>query len=369
MNGIKIFLAAFFLAIVGWPAVVKAESTPLFYEGIRPLGMGGAFTAVANGENGMFYNPAGLLNHGEKSTFEITLPTMEVGTNLIDIVQDGIDLSKQSNNEAEELTHTTNFVNKWLGERFYLKTSLFPNLIFQRSAIGLLAQTTVQGAIHNPLSSSVIDVAATGDVALLLSYARPITVRAYPLNAGVTFKGVRRYTYNREYTIRELIVEKIDASKDLKEGTGVAMDVGFLYPMEGLLKSRYFKSIAFKPSVGLSLQNIIGGDLGEAGKLPFQANLGVSLKQGGLILAADMVDLTRNIGKDNDFGKRLHMGAEYQFPYIFTFRTGLYQGYPSFGTTINLWIIHLSYAYYVEEIGAFAGQQPDPHHVVRLSLF
>jgi hypothetical protein len=331
--------------------------------------MGGAFTAVANGENGMFYNPAGLLNHGDRSTFEIALPTFEVGTNLIDIVQDGIDVSKQSNNEAEELARTTDFVNKWLGERFYLKTSLFPNLIFQRFGMGVLAQSTLQGAIHNPLSSSVIDVAVTGDLALLLSYARPITVRAYPLSTGVTLKGVKRYTYDREYTIRELTVEKLDPSKDLKEGTGVAMDVGFLYPLEGQLKSKYFKFVALKPSVGLSLQNIVGGDLGEAGKLPFQANLGVALKQGRLILAADMVDLTRNIGTDNDFGKRLHMGAEYQFPYILTLRTGLYQGYPSFGTTINLWIIHLSYAYYVEEIGAFAGQNPDPHHVVRLSLF
>src|SRR3990170_3935872 len=47
---------------VGLDAAAWAEPLPLFYQGVRPLGMGGAFTAVADDENAMFYNPAGLNN-------------------------------------------------------------------------------------------------------------------------------------------------------------------------------------------------------------------------------------------------------------------------------------------------------------------
>ena len=38
------------------------EQNPFLYQGTIPLGMGGAFTAVADDENAVFYNPAGLDN-------------------------------------------------------------------------------------------------------------------------------------------------------------------------------------------------------------------------------------------------------------------------------------------------------------------
>ncbi len=39
---------------------VHAEEFPSIYRGIRPLGMGNAFITVADDENTLFYNPAGL---------------------------------------------------------------------------------------------------------------------------------------------------------------------------------------------------------------------------------------------------------------------------------------------------------------------
>jgi hypothetical protein len=38
----------------------NAAPYPTFYRGVRPLGMGGAFTALADDENALYYNPAGL---------------------------------------------------------------------------------------------------------------------------------------------------------------------------------------------------------------------------------------------------------------------------------------------------------------------
>ncbi|HLB95273.1 MAG TPA: hypothetical protein VJK28_03760, partial [Nitrospiria bacterium] len=66
--------------------------------------------------------------------------------------------------------------------------------------------------------------------------------------------------------------------------------------------------------------------------------------------------------------KRLHLGVEYQLPTIFAFRAGFNQGYFSFGATADVWILKLAYAYYIEEIGAYAGQQPNRRHAAQLSL-
>ena len=363
------------LAVLSEPADAHAEEIPLFYQGIRPLGMGGAFTAVADDENAIFYNPAGLLQKKGKGNFDIILPilsTLEIGGNSTDLIKDVLDISKLSN-DSEKSDRAISLVNKFLGEQFYLKTSFFPNFTYHNFGVGLLAQGAISATLHNPISSNAVEAKGQGDIAMLFSYARPVEVKKSPVFVGVTAKGVKRYFFDAAYSLRELTEETIDPEASLKEGTGAALDIGFLYPMSGVLASPLIKSMALQPTLGLSLQNIVGGDLGGAGEIPFQANLGVAFKQkvkrGALLLAADIVDLTHNVGDDNDFPKRLHMGLEYQLPRILVLRTGLYQGYPSFGADIDLWLIHFTYAYYVEEIGAFTGQIPDPRHVIKIALF
>jgi hypothetical protein len=57
---IAIGLVAVFLAI---PALGQAQTTVSVFDvdtGVRPLGMGGAFAGLADDENSLFYNPAGL---------------------------------------------------------------------------------------------------------------------------------------------------------------------------------------------------------------------------------------------------------------------------------------------------------------------
>ena len=363
------------ITLLVFPMLVQAEEIPLFYKGIRPLGMGGAFTAVADDENAIFYNPAGLLQEKGRESFEILPPllsTFEIGSNLVDRVQEVKQIASLPVG-AEKTNRFIDLVGGLFGDSFHLKTSFFPNIIYDRVGVGFLAQADVSGTIHNPLASNAIEGYGKGDLALLVSYARPVEVKTFPIYTGLTVKGVNRHVIDRSYTLREITETKLQLEDDIKEGTGMALDVGLLYPMEGFLVSSFFKSVALKPTIGLSLQNIVGGDMGDAGKLPFQANLGVALEQkvkrGDLLFAADIVDMTYNLGTDNDFVKRLHIGMEYRFPYILTLRTGLYQGNPSFGTAIDLWVIHFVYAYYVEEIGAFSGQISDPRHVIKFSFF
>ncbi|MBI3597939.1 MAG: hypothetical protein HY201_00540 [Nitrospirae bacterium] len=344
------------------PSFVQADEIPLFYEGIRPLGMGGAFTAVADDGNAIFYNPAGLNQIKGFGRFDIINLTVELNKNALDLIKDAKEISDISD-PNENSDKAIDLINKNIGERFHLKAALFPHIVFHNFGFGILAQGVLNGAIHNPLASNTLEVRGTADLAVMTAGAYRFKVKGRPLILGLTAKAINRNKLDKEtYTTREIIDGEFKIQKELNPENGFALDVGALYPIP----------IFLNPTVGLSLQNIVGGDLGDAGKLPPQVNLGVALRPeigfGKVVIAADWVDVAQQVGTDKDIAKRLHAGVEYQFPVILTLRAGLAQGYPSFGTTFSLWLVRFSYAYYISEIGAFAGQQPDPRHVVQLSV-
>ncbi len=53
----KTLIIVFLLSVV---SVLSAYEIPFIMKGVRPMGMGGAFTAVADDQNSLFYNTAGL---------------------------------------------------------------------------------------------------------------------------------------------------------------------------------------------------------------------------------------------------------------------------------------------------------------------
>ena len=89
-----------------------------------------------------------------------------------------------------------------------------------------------------------------------------------------------------------------------------------------------------------------------------------------LVGAADYLDVTKNLGDgdDDDMYKRLHFGVEGRLAKILSLRAGLYQGYTSFGATVDFKLLKIDYATYAEEIGAAAGDSEDRRHAVQVSL-
>ena len=341
--------------------VLLAEELPVFYKGIRPLGMGGAFTAVADDENAMFYNPAGMNNIEGFGGAEILNPYVELSQDTIDFVRDIQDVSDASGPEQTELA--ADLLDKWIGEHLHLRTGVFPNVTFHNFGVGVLAQGFFDGEVHSPLGSNTLEVRGGYDVALVVSGAYRFEVKESPLQVGITGKIINRQLLDQRYTTRELVeADGIDLKDDLETGTGFGVDLGAIYALP----------VYLEPTVGLVIQNIGDTDLGDAGEVEQRINLGVAVRPplsfGTAVVAFDIVDLARESGTDEDWGKRLHFGVEYQFPVILSLRTGVYQGYYSLGATVDFWIAEFSYAYYIEEIGAYAGQDPDRRHMVQLSL-
>lgn len=354
---------AAFAVMWGWSLpCVLAEPLPLFYQGIRPLGMGGAFTAVADDENAMFYNPAGLNRIKGYGRFELLNPTVEVSTKTIEFFQDLQDVA-DAQTDSEQATLATDFLDRWLGEHVHMRGAVFPNLTVHNFGIGVLGQGVFDGEVHNPAGSNALRVRAGYDVAGLVSGAMGFSPAGSALRVGLTGKFIRRELLDQSYTVNDLVQQDgIDLDRDSVDGSGFGLDLGVMLGLP----------LPLKPSVGVTVQNMGDVDLGDAGELPQQINMGVALQPslpfGTLTLAADLVDITTELGTDSDMGKRLHTGAELKFPAVFSVRAGLNQGYLTAGATIDLRILKLAYAYAIEEVGAFAGQTADRRHVAQLSL-
>lgn len=340
----------------------SADPLPLFYQGIRPMGMGGAFTAVADDENAMFYNPAGLNAIKGFGRFELLNPLAETTTDTVEFVGDLRDVA-DADTDAEQAALATELLDKWLGEQFHARASVFPNLTLQNFGIGVLGQAVFDGEVHNPAGSNTLQVRSSSDLAGLVSGAIGFSPAGTTLRLGVTGKFVRRELLDQSYTANDLVQQDgIDLDRDLQDGSGFGFDAGVIWGLP----------LPLNPAVGVTVQNIGDVDLGDAGTLPQQVNAGVALRPslpfGTLTLAADMLDVTKEVGTDDDTAKRLHMGAEFALPTVLSLRTGLNQGYFSAGATIDLRVLKLAYAYSIEEVGAFAGQTPDRRHVAQVSL-
>lgn len=353
--------AAAALLAVGFWGTVQAKEYPALYRGIRPLGMGNAFTAVAQGHDALFYNPAGLSNISTLS-FGVLNPMVEISDKITDIQSDIDDTDMDDSGEVADL------LREYVGEHQHAKTGLYPYVGFNIADYGVMisgiGQASIDAEAHNPTwpemhTDIVVDYGILAGAGAKLPF--------FDLRVGAALKLLHRESLEQVYTAADIADDDFEdrIEDDLKSGSGVSLDVGVLYTLP------YFKDVV-KTDVALAVQNIPKMDFGDARDAKTQANIGVAVEKQfakfSLIGAMDYRDLTQSIGEESDFPKRLHMGVEFRLPTILSVRAGLNQGYGTMGATLDLWFFKLDLATYAEEVGAYAGQREDRRYAGQLSF-
>ena len=98
--------------------------------------------------------------------------------------------------------------------------------------------------------------------------------------------------------------------------------------------------------------------------------LGVRTHSPGVsfLSALDCMDLSQNIGEDNDWGKRFHLGGEVRFPMILSLQAGLNQGYWTGGIGLDFKVLRFDLATYGEEIGDSAGDQVSRRYLAQVTI-
>jgi hypothetical protein len=348
------------LALTMAAAPACAKVYPRFYRGVRPLGMGDAFTAVVDDENALFYNPAGL-SKIDTLTFGVVNPLLEISTNSIDLAYDADDTDTDDTAEVVEL------MRDYLGEHQHIRGALFPHVGFNLGGygvmIGALAQATLDAEIRNPTWPEA-ETDYLYDRGLVAGVGGRIPF--HDLRLGATLKYINRSSLNEVYTATDIADDDFedDFEDDLKEGSAVALDLGLIYRLPWIEWA--------DTDLGFTVQHLPEMQFGDAFNQETQANVGLAAQKGfggfDVVAALDYVDLTHTIGEDRDIPKRLHMGVEVELPLILSFRLGLNQGYLTYGISADLWALKLDFAGYTEEVGAHAGQREDRRYVGQVSL-
>lgn len=361
----KKFIAAMCACVALGSAQAGAVEMSKLYTGVRPLGMGNAFTAIADDENAAFYNPAGLADTVE-GRVELLNPKIDVSTNTLDFQKDA------SNLKTGDTTGAVDMMRKYVGKHQHAAVTDFSNYTRHNFEIGALFKVGFDAEVNSP-SYPTLQADLVNDAGLVVALAH--SYMDDHLRLGATLKYIQHKRFYKEYTAVDIASSNTsyNFSDDLKSANKFGADLGGTY---------VFENETWKPRMAMVIQNIGGMDFGDyqakatspvvPNAYKQQVNLGFAVTRHlwvtNTTLAMDYDDLTGNVGTDTDKAKRLHMGAEIKFPKILALRLGLNQGYLSYGAGLNFWLLKLDYAFYKEEVGAYAGQREDSRHVVELSM-
>lgn len=353
-----LFMAA--LLSAAWISNSAAQEYPSFYRGVRPLAMGGAFTAVADDEHALFYNPAGLADISMLN-LAVVNPLVEASEDSGEMYQDLQDTDFETVEEAED------FLRKYVGVQQHIRAAINPYIGFNVADYGVmiagLGNGTI-GALPYDTVNPKLDVTVIGDYGLLGGVGGKLPFSG--LRVGLSVKAVNRYSLTEQYTAQDLVDEDFEnlIDDDLEEGTGFSADLGVLYTLP------FIKVVDM--DAGLAVQSLPKMDMGDALDIDTQVNLGLAIKKTlagfGFIGALDCMDLTQNIGEDDDWGKRLHLGGEIKFPLILSLQAGLNQGYMTGGIGLDFKVLRVDLATYGEEIGEKAGDQVSRRYLAQVTI-
>ncbi|MDD5773532.1 MAG: hypothetical protein PHX78_08735 [bacterium] len=400
-------LLFFVLASISFIFTLSAYATEnLFYRGMRPMSMGGAFTAIADDEYGRNWNPAGMM----------FLPGMNLSFQLygrgtqdtINMVTDSIDLAKEIQkpaNKGKELTlpETQTLLNNFAGNKIGLRIGadldmVLPKIRKKKMTFGFGAYADAKSnlwireqglPIGFPLGlvNDQVLYEITADIVPSFSgaYRFENVVPTFDkggkrdLSVGLTVKYVNRIKASNEknpYTFQELFngyrgndsTQTIDFAKDIDldtRGSSIGFDIGALTSLTDYLR------------LGMTIHDIGGTNISynttsiTNDKIPMNVRIGTALyplkylrpdsqnKFFNVILSADLDNLNGDSGRSSSLSDKLHLGAEMQFSLFKNFlfvqlRGGSNQGFPTYGVTLHgLWIFQLDYTVYGDEFADY----------------
>jgi len=336
---------------------ISAKEYPSIYKGIRPMGMGGAFVAVSNDSNALFYNPAGLADITERRVSLLNLG-VEFGRKAYNTIKDarGVDFEDES--------ETAGFLRDHIGEYSHVGANLVPFYSRPNFAFALIGTTSVNLQARNRQYPKLV-IDAVGDAGAAIGYAHAFLDNT--LLVGASGKFITRKSLDKEYSVLDITTDdfndKID--NDTEDGIGGLLDLGLIYLLKDIQIST--KNVDFR--FGISAANLGNNDMGDAKNIDDHIDLGFAANIDNWMFALDYVDVftQMNVG-DEDATKRIRIGAEYAFKPYLLFRFGFYQGYTTFGIGLNKKNVQFDLLSYAEEVAAYSGQRSDRRYALRLGL-
>ena len=383
----------------------RAE-VPDGYLSPRPMGMGGAFTAVANDESAFWTNPAGIARVRKARSREgvhiVKFPNATVAANKGS--QSILKVINGSSTDGVADAIAASDLNS--SKPFYARGAAFPVILFDAGknnpmGFGVFQNTTMRIFIDKDIPTDA-RVVAVSDVGA--NYGIAYSNFANRLNLGLTLRPTYRYAYEDTAPTSELksksaLVKRIQ--KGSNRGVGIGADVGFLFTLADF----WFPTIGvairnlptgcktdyLNPNTELR-QNICGtkfsGSDGNPEALsvidPMDTRIGLSIspriaREFGMRFTGDIQNIALNSGKvfyglpGIDAAKMLHGGIEFYSGNplersAFAVQVGANQGFVTWGVTVNAPFASLEIASYGADLSTTVKRIEDRRYVASVSF-
>jgi len=380
-----------------WAANVTVDEPPFMPVSPRVMAQGGAFVAVADGYDALFYNPAGFAN----TTFSLTLASLSAWAYLNPaVVQQLIEVIPSGNitPDAETLGTLLGIVNDQITTGG-LGVGASTGFGLVAGGLGLGGALVLDSSLYggrNMLDLSGDLVATLGFVA---GYALDINLLGMVLNIGADVRPMYRIHSiipNRQAIEVasnfmngniDIAMEQI-INQSALTGLGVGIDIGAILELGKLqfgltikdlfgTKFEYFVNPMSDVITAISNK----ADIPETTPatdadyiIPMDISAGVGLKIDFLKplldinVQADLQDVIGVIKYNRTPWTLLHIGAEATLLGLLNVRAGFNQGYITFGGGIHLLILDLNVAAFTRELGQHIGDQPNSGAVIELAI-
>ncbi len=361
-NTLKGLIAASTMLLAPDPAM--ADEYPYSYRSAYFLGRGDTGIAIAEDDDAIFYNPAGIaIGKGIYKKIVLANPMVEISENTRDV-------ARQLVLEEKEVADT---LRRQLGKSQHVGFNNFTGVILRRAAIGAYASNSTTAMVYkDPIQGAFESVyaRARADVGMTFSLASHLFSREH-LFIGVTGKIIQRTQAAIDANAAEADqVAELSSDEIAMTGQGFAGDLGMMYRGGG----------RSDPSFGITIQDI--GDTKfepsvETTLSPQErplkpqkqtVNIGVAVSPGTKFskfrVLADLRDVLN--ANDESIYKRIHLGTEITTLGVLGFTAGMNQGYGSFGIYGDMRVLRIDVGVYTEEVGETVGERPDTRFFLRI---
>lgn len=382
----------------------RAEEIPESFVPVRPQGIGGAFTAIANDEDAVWTNPAGISRVRKprsRSTVNLVrFPNIIVGANT-----KSQEFMKGVRSGSDDLSSVAERADE-LGEKpFWATAGAYPVMMLDiqktPAVIGAYTLTTLKSVISrdNPELANTNAVSDTGGI-----FGMAWTDRSNRFSLGFTSRYVVRLAYEDRVPV-SVLAEPKELQSRIKAGSNKSGAVGLDFGMLWTIADFWF------PTIGLAVLNaplgcqkeyldpfskkreevcgtVFRGDLANPEAIsvvdPTDIRFGLSITPRfshslAARIAVDVHHMPFVAGEkvyglqDIDFMKQFHAGIEFftgnpLVPSPFTVAVGISQGYYTFGAGVRLGYLALDFTTFGKDISNTASPIEDRRMLFNLSL-
>ena len=315
------------------------RNSPRIMQGIRPLGMGGAFIAMdGTDENALFYNPAAINDFEKKVHMQFLLPSVEFSFKGIPFLSSSLptlasDIGDNDGNDAEQVRIFDRFADLHTGRFEEVAThGSIATLMHKYITASLLYDNRTSVYVVNPVSNT-IKLQAVTHVGLQLGSSYSFFEDA--LKVGLAVKFLERHLVDGEITARDIIGSGgFGNSLELDRfGFGIGGDLGIKAKMP-FIKGKAWEYL--DPTFAITVQDIantrfFAGD--DVGSIKQSTSAGVAIHPDYWKLKTTLAIDVRDLERQTDFLNKFHAGYEVMWPDVskaiksMSVRVGANQGY------------------------------------------